>query len=102
MYRSFKILFITSIAVYIFSNEAIVSVKDAHAKILSPIWNYTKTKNVNMSETVSLHNIKWTLRVILGAGLREIEIMSTTGAESANKYVDRAQERDMTTVLPVP
>ena len=107
MYRTFKILIITSKAVYIFSNEPIVSVKDAHAKILSPIGNSTKISNVDMSETVRLPNIKWTLRLNLSMSLGEIEIMSTKWAEITNKCVtliiiviDRTEERYMTTSVP--
>ena len=58
MYRMFKILIITSKVLYIFSNEAIVSVKDAYAKRLSPIRNSTKINNVDVSETVRCHNKK--------------------------------------------
>ena len=68
MYRSFKILIITSIAVYILSNKGTVSVKDAHTKILSPIGDSTKISNIDMSETVRLHNIKWTLRLKYESG----------------------------------
>ena len=76
MYSSFKILIITSISVYTFNNEAIVSVKDTHTKILSPIRNSTKINNINMPETVKWHNMKWTLKLNLSMSLHEIEIMS--------------------------
>ena len=109
MYRTFKILFIINIAVYILINKTIVSVKDAHAKISSSIWNSTKIKNVEMSGTVSVHNIKWTLRLNVTTGLQKIGIHSLTQEESTNKgvteiiiIVDRAEERYMDQVSPDP
>ena len=57
-----------------------------------------------MSETVRLHNIKWTLRLNLSMSLGEIKILSMKWAEFTNKcvtqiiiIVDRAEERYMTT-----
>ena len=56
-----------------------------------------------MSETVRLHNIKWTLKLNLSTSLDEIEIMSQW-AEITNKcvtqiiiIVDRVEERYRTT-----
>ena len=66
--------------------------------------NSTKINIVDMSETVRMHNIKWTLRLNLSMSLGEIEIMSTKQAEIKNKCVtqiiiiaQRAEERYMTT-----
>ena len=89
MYRTFKILFIINLAVYILSNVSIsiVSIKDIHARMSSTLWNSTKIKNIEISERVGLQNIKWTLRLKVNTGLRKMVSMSSTQEESTNKGI---------------